>query len=186
MARKSSKESILDAAEKVVLEKGAAHMSLDLVAAKAGVSKGGLMYHFPTKESLLKEMITRLINEFLEGREKKAAQLKDSQGRLLKAEIMSVLDPNEKRDRMALSILAVVAQAPYLLEPLRQAHRDHLQMLQNSKLPFERAALVSLASSGLMFLELLHLTPYSALQRKNIMNEMMRLVDQMESPAGRS
>ncbi|MDI9560109.1 MAG: helix-turn-helix domain-containing protein, partial [Pseudomonadota bacterium] len=40
---------IVRAAESVVVEAGASHMTLDAVATKAGVSKGGLLHHFPTK-----------------------------------------------------------------------------------------------------------------------------------------
>lgn len=180
MPRKSSKEMILDAAEAVVLEKGAAHMSLDMVARKAGVSKGGLMYHFPAKDDLLKEMVGRLLAEFYAERERKFKALKESRGRLLKAEIQAALDPNEKRDRMALSILAAVAQAPHLLEPIREAHRQHLEMLLKSGLPFERAMIVSLASDGLMFMELLHLSPFSPSQRERIKKGMIRFVEELE------
>ncbi len=181
MPRKNCKESILDAAEAVVLEHGAAHMSLDVVARKASVSKGGLMYHFPSKEALLKEMVARLLKQFYSEREKKFAGLKESKGRLLKAEIMAVLDPNEKRDRMALSILAAVAQSPYLLDPLRKAHSDHFRWLMDSGLPLERAMVVSLASDGLMFLELLHLAPYTAPQREKIKKEMIRIIEEIEA-----
>ncbi|MEI8010922.1 MAG: TetR/AcrR family transcriptional regulator [Candidatus Omnitrophota bacterium] len=181
MSRKSARDRILDAAEAVVLDNGAAHMSLDMVAKKAGVSKGGLMYHFPAKDELLKDMIGRLLAEFYGEREKKFKGLKEGKGRLLKAEILAVLDPNERRDRMALSILAAVAQAPYLLEPLRQAHREHLDMLVKSGLPFDEAAVVSLASDGMMFLELLHLSPFSSSQREKIKKTMLRLIDEMET-----
>ena len=49
----SARERILEAAERVITEVGAAHLTLDAVAQAAGVSKGGLLYHFPSKESLL-------------------------------------------------------------------------------------------------------------------------------------
>jgi|GEM_PF-6563964 len=48
----NSREVILNAAEMVVVEVGAAHLTLDAVAQKAVVSKGGLLYNFPTKGSL--------------------------------------------------------------------------------------------------------------------------------------
>ncbi len=40
---------ILDAASRVVLDKGASALTLESVAEQAGISKGGLLYHFPTK-----------------------------------------------------------------------------------------------------------------------------------------
>lgn len=181
MPRMSLKNKILDAAEAVVLENGAAHMSLDMVARKAGVSKGGLMYHFPSKIALLKDMVGRLLDKFYVDREKKFTGLKDSKGRLFKAEIMAALDPDEKRERMALSILAAAAQAPGLLDPVRKAHQDHLKRLMASGLPFEPLAIVSLASDGLMFLELLRITPFSAGQREKIIKGMIRQIEAMET-----
>ena len=41
------------------LTSGAVHLTLDAVAERAGVSKGGLLYHFPSKESLLQAMVDR-------------------------------------------------------------------------------------------------------------------------------
>lgn len=55
MARDSSatRARLLSAADQIAAESGAAGVSLDAVAARAGVSKGGLLYHFPTKVALL-------------------------------------------------------------------------------------------------------------------------------------
>ena len=69
MSRPNSKDIILDAAEAIVCESGAAHMTLDAVAERAKVSKGGLIYNFPTKEALLQAMIGRLIDGFEDQRE---------------------------------------------------------------------------------------------------------------------
>src|SRR3989337_1315491 len=52
--RKSSREKILDAAAELVAEIGAGRLTLEAVAERAGLSKGGLLYNFPTKAALLK------------------------------------------------------------------------------------------------------------------------------------
>ena len=51
--RKSSREKILDAAAELVTEIGAGRLTLEAVAEKAGLSKGGLLYNFPTKEAAI-------------------------------------------------------------------------------------------------------------------------------------
>lgn len=51
---------ILDALEQRLLTAGGANVTLEDVAADAHVSKGGLLYHFPTKESMLAALIRRL------------------------------------------------------------------------------------------------------------------------------
>ena len=71
--RPQTRDAILDAAEMVVRDIGAAHMTLDAVAERAGVSKGGLIYHFPAKETLLAAMVSRLLRRF-EERQARAAR----------------------------------------------------------------------------------------------------------------
>src|SRR3954462_15817205 len=61
--RKSSREKILDAAAELVKEIGAGRLTLEAVAERAGLSKGGLLYNFKSKEVLLKAMIQRIIDE---------------------------------------------------------------------------------------------------------------------------
>jgi AcrR family transcriptional regulator len=58
------KDALLDAAEALLSEQGTTALTLTAVADRAGVSKGGLLYHFPTKEALIKGLVTRVIEEF--------------------------------------------------------------------------------------------------------------------------
>src|SRR5215469_14243714 len=58
-----ARERLLDAAERLVLETGAGHLTLAAVAKFAGVSKGGLLYHFPSKDSLLEAMLARYLHD---------------------------------------------------------------------------------------------------------------------------
>ena len=56
-SRSDARERILDAALAVADRVGAAHLTLDAVATEAGVSKGGLLYHFASKDLLLKGVV---------------------------------------------------------------------------------------------------------------------------------
>src|SRR5262245_2150654 len=53
------RDRLLDAAEAVVVRQGIANLTLDAVAAEAGLSKGGLLHHFPTKDKLVEGMVVR-------------------------------------------------------------------------------------------------------------------------------
>ncbi len=59
----SSRERILRAAVELAQEVGPAHISLDAVAARAGLSKGGLLYSFPTKAKLLEGVVEEYMKE---------------------------------------------------------------------------------------------------------------------------
>ncbi|SFP78023.1 DNA-binding transcriptional regulator, AcrR family [Amycolatopsis arida] len=60
MPKPSARERILDAYEELLVEHGPAAVTLDAVAARSGVSKGGLLYHFGSKEALLHGLLDRL------------------------------------------------------------------------------------------------------------------------------
>ncbi|MFC7344997.1 TetR/AcrR family transcriptional regulator [Saccharopolyspora griseoalba] len=61
MGRASSRERILDGYQEILIDSGSAAVTLDAVAARAGVSKGGLLYHFGSKEALLDGLLDRLV-----------------------------------------------------------------------------------------------------------------------------
>jgi AcrR family transcriptional regulator len=56
----STRESILDAFESIVLELGERAATLAATAEAAGVSKGGLLYHFGSKAALVDGLAERL------------------------------------------------------------------------------------------------------------------------------
>ncbi len=174
----SSREEILDAAQAVVLEVGAAHMTLDAVAAKAGVSKGGLLYHFPTKEDLLKALLKRRFQHLEEARRRKCAELKEGPTREIKAYVLSSLVRRGKDAAVGAALLAAVAHDPKLLEPVRDDYQRRLAELFPAGLKFERALIVALAADGLRLLELLSLSPFNSKQRKQLAEELFRLADE--------
>lgn len=56
----STRDRILDALQDVLLADGPAGATLDVVAQRAGVSKGGLLYHFRSKDDLFAGLLDRL------------------------------------------------------------------------------------------------------------------------------
>ena len=71
--RDRSREDILVAARKVLLDSGVGAMTLEAVAKEAGMSKTGLYYYFPSKDALVFELVfatlerqTRAIHDAVE------------------------------------------------------------------------------------------------------------------------
>lgn len=56
----STRERIIDALQEVLAHEGPEGATLEAVAARAGVSKGGLLYHFRSKELLFAGLLARL------------------------------------------------------------------------------------------------------------------------------
>jgi len=182
---RSSRDLIVDAAQAVVLEGGAAHMTLDAVAAKAGVSKGGLLYHFPNKKALLRAMLNRRVQRLEEARKQKRAQLPEGPTREITAYVLSLLDRDRKTERISAGLLASAAHDLKLLEPLRGDYRKLVRELSSSGLKFERVAVATLAAHGLRFLEILSLSPLQERQRGAVIEEMLRLAGEGSTSAER-
>lgn len=182
MARTSNKDLMLDAAEAVVIDEGSGKLTLDAVAERAGVSKGGVLYHFPTKETLLGAMMDRMIARNGELREEILADLPSGPGRKLKAEIHAHLVSKQEKARLCAAMLASVAIEPKLMESARAYHKQRFTehagkragAHTGSKDGFAARALLLLAADGLFLLEMLQVSPFSAAQRKELLAEMLR------------
>ncbi|WP_344196435.1 TetR/AcrR family transcriptional regulator [Aeromicrobium alkaliterrae] len=60
---RSTRDRLLDAFEQLLVDGGGRAATLDAVAAAAGVSKGGLLYHFHSKDELVEGMLERLYDQ---------------------------------------------------------------------------------------------------------------------------
>lgn len=60
MADSTTRARLLDAARSILVDEGASRLTLSAVAERAGVSKGGLLYHFPSKAALVEGLAQQL------------------------------------------------------------------------------------------------------------------------------
>ena len=56
----AAREAVLDAFERIIITDGERTATLDATARAAGVSKGGLLYHFGSRHALIAGLIERL------------------------------------------------------------------------------------------------------------------------------
>ncbi|WP_113700098.1 TetR/AcrR family transcriptional regulator [Nonomuraea lactucae] len=137
------RDELLDAAEALLCDQGSAALTLAAVADRAGVSKGGLLYHFSSKEALIKGMVERLIDDFDQLMAEQPGETYTE--RHLRATLASVRSGRLRR-------WAVVTGASgnlFLLAPLREAMtRWHREGLSEEPDPLA-SQIVRLACEGL-------------------------------------
>lgn len=141
------KTAIVRAAEEVVREKGARKLTLDAVAAQCGLSKGGLIHHFGTKQSLLKAMLEAAIAREDANAETFAAAGDD----LLVSRLNSIFELMEDDEGLPRSLIAAVAEDPALLEPVKIKEDELRSEISKTYADPEFAQLLVLAAQG-MFL----------------------------------
>ncbi len=172
------RDRILEAAERVVGEVGAARLTLDLVAQAAAVSKGGLLYHFPSKEALLNGLAARYVESFEHCIDSARTGLACDAARDLKACILGVLGSDPRSKAMGAALLAAAANDPNLLEVIRDRIAAYSQELVAPHINFARAAIVSLAVDGLKMRESLRISSFTDAQREQIIAELLKLADE--------
>lgn len=83
---------LLESARRLAMENGLGAVGVDAVAADAGVTKGGLFHHFPSKQALIDAVFQHLLQEFEADLEKRMAADPDEYGRFTRAYVRSVFD----------------------------------------------------------------------------------------------
>ena len=169
--RPSAKDAILDAAEAVVLDKGAVHLTLDAVTQRAGISKGGLRYHFESKEALLVALVERQVRRYEAAWHQRSAEL--GAGNSLLGYLVASSENRSGADAASGALMAVAANNPTLLEPVRDYFRRRFAELEAAA-GFERAAIVNLATEGLWIMEMLRISPFAPQERARAIEALRR------------
>ncbi len=178
----NSRDSLLDAAEEIVREDGAAHLSFNAISARAGVSKGGLLYHFPTKEALLQALLQRVSLALSDARQAESAKLPESATRELRAHILSAARFQSRRlQGVGFALMAAGAHDSKLLAPAREGLKALIEEIHAPALPLAFTTIIALALEGLWALEIVGIFAPSSEERQEIMGELIRLVDDAEA-----
>jgi AcrR family transcriptional regulator len=165
MPRPSRRVQLLDAAAAVIRRDGAAALTLDSVAAEAGVTKGGVLYHFASKRALIDGLIGRWLDEFedrLDGEDLLAAYFRACD-----------LDPAQSASEFGL--LAGMIEEPEVLEVARERYADWMaRMLDGVRDPVD-AWLVRLAADGLWYSDLLGIAAPRGDDRRRLIERLVAL-----------
>jgi AcrR family transcriptional regulator len=179
VAEKKSKtitrDALLEAANQIVMAQGSEALTLEAVARKAGVSKGGLLYHFPNKEALIVGMLEQLIDMFETGLQQELEQDNSPEpGRWLRAYIRTSVIGDEQQIPVFASLMAAVAVNPELLKPV-QARFDQWQAKAGaSGIDPTIANIILLALDGLWFNRILGAAP-SERTRQEVIEALLEM-----------
>ncbi len=172
----TTRSAILAAAERVVLAAGSVGLTLDAVAREAGVSKGGLLYHFPTKEALVGGMIDIAFDRF--EAVVAAAIAADSgpeAGRWVRAYVRAnFADDPQERDLTA-ALVAVVANAPGAMGPKLARLVQWQARAGADGLDPALAAIITLAADGVWSAEMYGIAPLSEPLRERVCDLLLEM-----------
>ncbi len=103
------RQQLIDIAVSILAERGEKALTLDAVARLAGVSKGGLLHHFPSRSALLEGLYLDLMGRFEEKILSFIAQDEVSHGRFCRGYLQAIasFSPEDAVDSAALLTLLI-------------------------------------------------------------------------------
>jgi AcrR family transcriptional regulator len=168
---------LLTAANQVIVSQGVDALTLDAVASEAGVSKGGLLHYFPTKEALIAGMVQQALDRFVETLHRELANdpAPDTPGHWVRAYIRaSALDDQENYE-LHFNLLAANFTNPELLAPMRHFWQECHGQIMASGLDPAVATVIRLAMDGLWLTHLHGFAPLEDPLRSQVIATALKL-----------
>ena len=141
--------ALLDAASRALVEHGP-RASLDVVAAEAGVSKGGLLHHFPSREALMLALSEHVAERWAVLVESHLDPDDDAPGRLVRAYVRATLHDlaDGAAFREEASVMAALNTFPDVVAHAQQLSQRWRESFAEDGLDPERTAVLTRAADG--------------------------------------
>jgi AcrR family transcriptional regulator len=173
------RRNLLECTARIAVEQGIAKVTIEAVAKDAGITKGGLLHHFPNKRALIEAMFADMVDQF--DQQIDACMAKDSiaKGSFTRAYVAVILadenfDPSDPWHTICLS---TISEPEYLQMSLTWlTNRLHRHQATDSDPMLE---IVRLAADGAWF-SLMARTKEESLQYAQGLRD--RLIDLTKRP----
>ncbi len=171
-----TREAVLKASTKIIAELGVGAFTIEAVAQEAGVTKGGVMHHFPSKEALVNGLIDQVIEAFNAWvMEELKAEPEDAPGRWLRAYIRTIFSVRYEDMNLIPALAAAVGSDHQTLVRIRRSfEKSQRAALQDGIDPIQ-ATIVRLAIDGVVFARALNVDVLDAETSRQVYEELLRL-----------
>jgi AcrR family transcriptional regulator len=149
--RSIDRDKVLDAAEEIVANQGAAGLTIDSVAKAMGISKGGVQYCFGSKDALIDAMFERwgkaydTLFDAIAGENPSAITA-------VQAHMQATRSSDQASSAKAAGLMATLIQTPEHLDSTREWYRSRIAGLDLTTEQGRRARLAFLATEGAFML----------------------------------
>lgn len=140
------RDEVLDLAEKIITEKGAAALTIAAVAEAAGITKGGVQSCFGTKEALIRTMLQRWSDD--EQRQFESEVSGDASITERVAGHARITQSSGIANERAAGLLIALLQSPQYLDTIRAWYAKRMAGLDADGPEARRARLAFLAVEG--------------------------------------
>lgn len=169
-----SRNAVLEAAIAIIARDGPGRLTLDAIARESGISKGGLMHQFGTKEAVLKALIERR-TEYFAGFA--SAYMTEHGAKLpqphLALQIAALREGIATPRSLFLALFGAAAAEPSLLSPTREGLTGDLETIKAEASDPDLSILRWVAAWGLNLTTLLGLSPLTQEERDRLFQRLL-------------
>ncbi|WP_077622755.1 TetR/AcrR family transcriptional regulator [Sediminibacillus massiliensis] len=177
MNRGSRKVEILHAAASIVSKQGIFNLTLEAVAKEAGISKGGLLYHFPSKEALVEGMVEHLADNYMAKIQNNAESDPEENGKWTRAFLNVTFNQTYQHKDMNAGLLAAKAVNPDLLQPIKSAYEKWQKNIETDGIDPVKSTIIRLATDGIWLSELFDIYHLDADRKQQVYDTLSDWVD---------
>jgi AcrR family transcriptional regulator len=170
----NTREQILSAAEQIVVRDGVKNLTIENVANEAKISRGGVLYHYASKDALIQGMLDRLVEQFEMIINDEVANDPEHYGRYTRAFARATLRMDEDTASVFAPLLAAISYNPDLIHSFNQRWQAWQQQMEQEIDPV-KGAVVQLASHALWLNDLLLRQDFSVDRKREIVAYLVRL-----------
>lgn len=149
------RRALLDCAAQIAAERGAHAITIQAVATKAGVTKGGLLHHFDSKQALLAAVFADLLDQLDREIDRSMAQDPKAEGRFTRAYVRACFADRPLGAQSLWAALAVAIVTEPQLKALWSRWLDARQMLHHDTDGDPAFTTVRLAADGIWLADVL-------------------------------
>lgn len=176
------KQRILQAAQSIIFEEGTDALTIDRVIAKAGISKGAFVYHYPTRQALIEALMDSYvahIDDVQTEYEMMARQVKNEVSPYIESYANWYRDFSAGLCDSGQSILLALTMASTqnrgLLKPLQTWYREYFDRIRTEPCGNPMAIVVTLMFDAMFFHHLFGTDVLTEAERSEIIDIARRL-----------
>ena len=181
-----SRNAALEAAIAIIARDGPGRLTLDAIARESGLSKGGVMHQFRTKEAVLKALLERQMAHFEEFSTRYMAKVSESSASPnLATQLATIREAATSPNSAALALVAAMVENPRLMALPREREMERMAAIREEAADPDLAMLRWAGAMGLLLSALFGMSPLGKEEHQRL---FARLLDDgqwsgLEQPA---
>lgn len=169
-----SRNAVLEAALTIIARDGPARLTLDAISRESGISKGGLMHQFRSKEAVIQALLDRQRDHFDKFSRDYLAAVGDTHAQpRLAAQVATLHEAIRTPRSVVFAILGGAAQDPEFLLSRSEGELKGLELLKAESSDPDLAVLRLMAAWGLTLTAMLSLSPIGTEERDRLFDRLL-------------